>query len=86
VSPKILSSVASAHQGRRSTPSGTEGIISDRKYVFAVNQTRSELLVVDSKSVEIVKKVALDQPPSTLALSPDGRNSTSPSGTKCPAR
>ena len=55
------------------TPSGTEGIISDGKYVFAGNQTRSELLVVDPKNDEIVKKVALDQPPSTLALSPDGR-------------
>jgi DNA-binding beta-propeller fold protein YncE len=54
------------------TPSGTEGIISDGKYVFAGNQTPSELLVVDPKNDEIVKKVALDQPPSALALSPDG--------------
>jgi DNA-binding beta-propeller fold protein YncE len=57
------------------TPSGTEGITStlDGKYVLAGNQTRSELLVIDPKKDEIVKKVALDQPPSTLALSPDGR-------------
>jgi DNA-binding beta-propeller fold protein YncE len=32
------------------------------------------LLVIDPTKDEIVKKVALDQPPSTLALSPDGRN------------
>jgi DNA-binding beta-propeller fold protein YncE len=57
------------------TPSGTEGIIAtpDGKYVLAGNQTRSELLVIDPTKDEIVKKIALDQPPSTLALSPDGR-------------
>jgi Tol biopolymer transport system component len=55
------------------TPSGTEGIISDGKYVFAGNQTRSELLVVDPKNDETVKKLALDQPSSTPAVSPDGR-------------
>jgi DNA-binding beta-propeller fold protein YncE len=57
------------------TPSGTEGILStpDGKYVLAGNQTGSELLVIDPAKDEIVKKVALDQPPSTLALSPDGR-------------
>jgi len=56
-----------------STPTGTEGIISDGKYVFAGNQTRSELLVIDPTTDEILKKIALDQPPSTLALSPDRR-------------
>lgn len=55
------------------TPTGTEGIISDGKYVFAGNQTRSELLVIDPTTDEILKKIALDQPPSTLALSPDRR-------------
>ena len=57
------------------SPSGTEGIIStpDGKYVLAGNQTSSELVVIDTKKDEIVKKVALDQPPSTLALSPDGK-------------
>lgn len=38
------------------TPSRTEGIISDGKYVFAGNQTRSELLVVDPKNDKIVKR------------------------------
>lgn len=57
------------------TPSGTEGIIStaDGKYVLAGNQKRNELVVIDPKTDEIVKTVALDQPPSTLALSPDGK-------------
>jgi len=55
------------------TPTGTEGIISDGKYVFAGNQTRSELLVIDPTTDEILKKIALDQPPGTLALSPDRR-------------
>ena len=55
------------------TPTGTEGIISDGKYIFAGNQTRSELLVIDPTTDEILEKIALDQPPSTLALSPDRR-------------
>ncbi|HEV2199974.1 MAG TPA: hypothetical protein VGR73_09135 [Bryobacteraceae bacterium] len=57
------------------TPSGTEGIIAtpDGKYVLAGNQTRNELVVIDPHKDEIVKKIALDQPPSTLALSPDGK-------------
>jgi DNA-binding beta-propeller fold protein YncE len=55
------------------TPTGTEGIISDGKYIFAGNQTRSELLVIDPTTDEILKMIALDQPPSTLALSPDRR-------------
>jgi DNA-binding beta-propeller fold protein YncE len=57
------------------TPSGTEGITStpDGKYVLAGNQTGNELIVIDPAKDEIVKKVALDQPPSTLVLSPDGR-------------
>jgi len=57
------------------TPSGTEGIVStpDGKYVLAGNQTSSELVVINPKKDEIVKKVALDQPPSTLALSRDGK-------------
>ena len=57
------------------TPTGTEGIIStpDGKYIFAGNQKGNDLLVIDPGKDEIVKKVALDQPPSTLALSSDGR-------------
>ena len=57
------------------TPSGTEGIIAtaDGKYVFAGNQKSNELLVIDPKKDDIVRRVALDQPPSTLALAPDGK-------------
>src|ERR1700730_16620644 len=57
------------------TPTGTEGIIStpDGKYVFAGNQTGSDLLVIDPTKDEILKKVALDQPPSMFALSPEGK-------------
>ena len=57
------------------TPTGTEGIIAtaDGKYVFAGNQTGNDLLVIDPSEDEVVKRIPLDLPPSTFALSLDGR-------------
>lgn len=56
-------------------PTGTEGIIAtaDGKYVFAGNQTGTDLLVIDPAKDAVIKKVTFDLSPSTFALSPDGR-------------
>jgi hypothetical protein len=56
-------------------PTGSEGIIAthDSKYVFVGNQTGTDLLVINPRDDEVIQKIPLDQPPSTFALSPDGK-------------
>lgn len=60
--------------GEIAAPTGTEGIIAtpDGKYVFAGNQAGNDLLVIDPSKDEVIKRIPLDLPPSTFALSPDG--------------
>jgi DNA-binding beta-propeller fold protein YncE len=54
-------------------PTGTDGIIatSDGKYVFVGNYSGNELLIVDPRKDQVIKKIPFDLPPSSFALSPD---------------
>lgn len=54
-------------------PTGTDGIIatSDGRYVFVGNYSGNELLVVDPRKDQVIRRIPFNLPPSSFALSAD---------------